>query len=326
MKKIMTGTLIVLLACLGAATYYFGVHTKTPEYAIKEIREAAAKHDTVGFQKRVNLDRALTRGTDDIIAFMLGESSSPMMETSFARDLVSAIKPAIASGLKETILTMVRTGTFEGNDATPRRENGMKDMSADAIIEKSGARSIALKDIAYIKKNDEGSMANVGLKIEEPDLGDYILDVEMERQSDRTWQVVAVTNLREYLEALAAAKKAALKEYLASTQPIIDQFDAELKSIRSAAKIASPELVTKMIDNREKLAVALSGVSVPTAAQEIAEMRQEYISSIVDYLSGMKESLSGNDNLDIMRAAREANQRASVINEELEKLEKALSK
>ncbi len=321
MKKMIGAAAAVLIAVAGGGYWYVHWYTKTPTYTIDEIRAAAVEHDPEAFERRVNLDRVVSSGTDDVMGFMMGDAGDAIMGTPFARDIVCAVKPAVVSGLKDTILMMVKTGTFDGTDRAQSHAQGQKDASANTIIEKSGARSIDFSGIDYVKENDDGDKANVGIRIDEPDLGNYVLDIAMERQSDRTWQVVAVTNLREYLDALSAAKKTALNDYLRSTKPIIDQYNDELKAMRAAAKLASPELVAKIIENREKLAVALSGVAVPDAAQDVATKRQEYIACVVEYLKGVKESLSGNDNITIMRAAREANRQAERLGAELEMVE-----
>ena len=176
MKKMIGAAAAVLIAVAGGGYWYVHWYTKTPTYTIDEIRAAAVEHDPEAFERRVNLDRVVSSGTDDVMGFMMGDAGDAIMGTPFARDIVCAVKPAVVSGLKDTILMMVKTGTFDGTDRAQSHAQGQKDASANTIIEKSGARSIDFSGIDYVKEDDDGDKANVGIRIDEPDLGNYVLD------------------------------------------------------------------------------------------------------------------------------------------------------
>lgn len=65
-KKIALGAALAVL--VGAVSgWYFLYYTRTPQYAVKLIRESVNKHDIVTFQDHTDLTRVVEKGYDAIL-------------------------------------------------------------------------------------------------------------------------------------------------------------------------------------------------------------------------------------------------------------------
>ena len=310
MKK-FSAAVVFLLLFVGTGVWYFGYHTKTPEYSLGLIRTAIEKHDRETFQKHVDLDSVLTHGLDDFLAATLQETEDHPLQEIIAQGILNAIKPAIVSGLRESILTEVEKGSA-----------GDRPLGTDELMRRTGLRQAAFKGIDHVTR--DGKVAEMGIAIDEPELGAYVLKLRMDELEDGTWRVTEITNLGNYLAALAEARRAAQRQYLEETQPIIDRYDEELEQIRAKSPLATPELVKKMKENRQALAEALAAIPTPEAARLIADRRTEYIAATQEYLEGIAKELAGDDSFDRLRETRDANVKAAELEGEVQRLEEQI--
>lgn len=316
MKKVAAAALLILLLA-GLGGWYFGYYKKTPLYSLGLIQEAVASRDQKAFQKHVDLNGILSHGVDDLLVLAVRAREEQPFQQEMAQGILEAVKPAIISGLRENILAGIEKGSLFGEGNAP--EDSFR---AGEIARQAGLQQITFKGVSYTKQ--EGESAAAGLKINEPDLGDYDLELRLKRLADGTWQVTEVANLREYLAALAEARLAARRQYLSRIQPILAQYEDELKAIRAASLTVTPELVAKMIANRQALAEALQKEAVPAAAQDIAALRQEYNDAMIEYLRGIEKNIKGDESLALLGQIRDANDKVTTLGASLERLEKSI--
>lgn len=312
MKKI--GAVIALIAVVGGALgWYFGYHTKTPAYSVGLILESVKNHDSKQFQKHVDLDGILTHSIDDLVVSAVGQDTRDSLGKDLAKGVLSALKPAIVSGLKEAVVLAVEYGPDAEKRGVEKPVIGSNEMEKE-----TGIRDARYEGIDYVKEDD--GVAMVGIRINEPDLGDYVIELKMEKLSDKTWKVTEITNFHDYIVKLGAARLAALKRYLTDTKPLFDQYDADMKKL-STGEIISAELVDRMIENRESLLTAVAGVVPPHAARELADMKTSQLSSVLEYLKAVRQSLAGDMSPEVAKRIRESEEKSSRLSREIENME-----
>ena len=54
--RLIIAALILAAAVAGGFTWYFGYYTKTPEYSVRMMQEAVAKHDQEKFARYVDVE------------------------------------------------------------------------------------------------------------------------------------------------------------------------------------------------------------------------------------------------------------------------------
>ncbi len=59
--------IVVIVAIICVAAFYFLYWIKTPTYSLGLVREAVQKHDIEMFEKHVDLDTLYTKGFDEAI-------------------------------------------------------------------------------------------------------------------------------------------------------------------------------------------------------------------------------------------------------------------
>ncbi|MBQ7515597.1 MAG: hypothetical protein IJS96_04890 [Schwartzia sp.] len=317
-KKIGAAFLLLALILIGAGVWYYGYHAKTPQYSLGLIQKSVENRDTVTFRQHVDLDSILSRSVDDIIAFAGKDPTAPALESELGQSIFVALKPAIVNGLKIGILEAVEQGK---NPVAPG-QRGTLTADPGEIARRAGLRDITFREVTATR--EQGDEALAGVKISEPDIGDYVLNLRMKRLEDKTWKITEIMNLKEYLIDLDKARKEAQRQYLENTRPILEKYDAEFNAIATASPIASVENITRRIENRRALAAELQKVAIPPAAREIASLREELLNATVDYLTGIRQNFSGDNSLETMQRARESRTRATALENDLQRLEESI--
>ncbi len=317
-KKIAAIVLLLIIILGGFGVWHFGYRTKTPMYSLGLIQKAVENHDTITFRQHVDLDSILSRSVDDIIAFAGKDPTAPELESELGQSIFAALKPAIVNGLKMSILESVE----QGKNPTADGKSGTQAADPGEIARRAGLRDVTFRGITATR--EQGDEALAGVRISEPDIGDYVLNLRMKRLEDKTWKITEIMNLKDYLIDLDKARKEAQRQYLANTLPIIGKFDEEFNAIATASPVASVENITRRIENRRALAAELQKVAVPPAAREIASLREELLNATIDYLSDIRQNFSGDNSLKVMQRAREARTRATALENDLQRLEETI--
>ena len=234
-KGIIAVAVVIVLCIIGVAGYFL-YYKKTPTYSLNLIRESVEKHDWETFNAHVDSDSVLSGAFDAFLDASMedekGDDSIKQMATGFAK----LFKPAIVSALKDDVKKLVETG------ASGNKENGGTDkqdakVNTDGIKKSADLDGVKFKGIAYTKKADNG-IATVGVTLTDTQLGqDFTLDIDMRQLQDGTWQIIELSNLKDYLKAVEKARK---EKLAALNQPIQEQIN-QVVDIKAATATIVPK-------------------------------------------------------------------------------------
>lgn len=307
---------ILLLAIIGGVSWYFLYFIKTPVYSLNLVRESVQEHDVETFKKHVDLDNLLNKGFDDIIdAFIASEvdMKENAFAATFAKGLITTMKPALIDEFKENILDSV-SGTSEVSSDVSDNKNNDKPTSIDGekLSEKTGMKSADFKGVEYTKI--DGKSAVVGIKIAEANLpNDYILDVKMHELEDGSWKIAEISNLKDYVFELDKARKIALKKYIDETKIITDKYNAELDKLIPLQDSNPIEFYQKYVENMTNCENELKNVALPDAAKELADTRTEFYAAVRKQTDLRLKKLNGDN-------SRELSNEISAATAEVERL------
>lgn len=176
-KRIALGAVLAVL--IGAVSgWYFLYYTRTPRYAVKQIREAVNKHDIVTFQDHTDLTRVVEKGYDSLLAAQ-GENDVEDGYTEGEKD-------EITRHLEELIHNAVLTGDWTDSY---RKTHPDKVLPVDWT-------ALKVKDIQPGASYPQDALVNV--QLENPSVGTDTLVLHMHKNTKGDWQLVEITNLKGY--------------------------------------------------------------------------------------------------------------------------------
>lgn len=231
-KGIIAICIVILVVIVGIAGYMY--YKRTPTYTFSLIKTSVEKHDWDTFSKHVDTENIIGTGYDAFIqsAIEADEDMDDSMK-GFVGGFAQMMKPAIVSAINEETKEWVKTGETKSEQNSNDAKNGQNAQQAADNMKKSvGFDQSKYKGVAYTKK--EGDFSIVGVTIEDSQLGkEFTLDLKMRQLEDGTWQILSISNLKEYLDALAKARKEKLAEV---NKPIQDEIDSRVsvKSVQAS--------------------------------------------------------------------------------------------
>ena len=223
-KKLLLG--LVAIAVLGIAFFFFYV-VKTPHYSLYQIHKAVQSHDTVLFEKHVDLDNIYSKGINDLISSGLKGKKSIGIDPLTA-GIIKLVKPTVVNALKDATLESVSREAPKGkvqpapNGSAQPAQNGNEKMSkknknenAIPLLKKLKERvdvsNLKLKDSSITEK--EPGVATVAAVLHNIKLNkDFNVNFRMEKQADGEWQIREMTNFVEFVKEVEEATKQAAKE------------------------------------------------------------------------------------------------------------------
>ena len=168
-KRIVLGAVLAVL--IGAVSgWYFLYYTRTPQYAVKQIREAVNKHDIVTFQDHTDLTKVVEKGYDSLLAAQ-GEND---------------VECGYTEGEKEVI----HNGVLTGDWSDPYRKT-----HPDKVLPVDWT-ALKVKDIQPGASYPQDALVNV--QLENPSVGTDTLVLHMQKNAKGNWQLVEITNLKGY--------------------------------------------------------------------------------------------------------------------------------
>lgn len=169
----------VLAVLIGAVSgWYFLYYTRTPQYAVKQIREAVNKHDIVTFQDHTDLTKVVEKGYDSLLAAQ-GENDVEGGYTEGEKD-------EITRHLEEVI----HNGVLTGDWSDPYRKT-----HPDKVLPVDWT-ALKVKDIQPGASYPQDALVNV--QLENPSVGTDTLVLHMQKNAKGNWQLVEITNLKGY--------------------------------------------------------------------------------------------------------------------------------
>lgn len=298
--------IITAILCLTlSSAWYFLYFKNTPEYSLKQIRTAIEKHDVETFNKHVDLHTILASGYDDLMDIMI-ESDNNMSPDAkkMVLNFSQLLKAPVVAAFSEGITRYIQFGTWETEkNANKQQQNrALPDIHPEKIADKTGLQNTTYRGITYINQNDDH--ATVGLKIYESELKqEFVLDLQMTQLADGLWQVTEISNTREYLSAIAAAKQQALKDYLDITKAIVNTHQNNISQLQvqfaalsanfsdKNKQVLKDFLQNKLLPEWQAYKTDLEQISVPDAAQEISKLRSKMIDLQEEYIKKQIEDL-----------------------------------
>jgi len=204
---------IVLVLIIGGLAGYFLYYKKTPTYSFELIRESMEKHDWETFNAHVDTDSVLSSGFDALFEASMSNNEIDENTKKMASGFAKMLKPTIILALKDDIKKFIETGSAGSDvqgDTTKNKKN--KNASVEGLKKSTDLKDTKFKGIAYTKKADKG-IATVGIILTDNDLGkDFTLDIKMRQLKDGTWQIIELSNLKEYIKEVEQARNAKAAE------------------------------------------------------------------------------------------------------------------
>ncbi|MGH9551078.1 MAG: hypothetical protein ACRD3W_16970, partial [Terriglobales bacterium] len=166
--------LVVILIAL-AGGYWFW--TTTPQYSMREVKEAVKSHDLNKFNKFVDADSVSSHMVDDFVTDPMRQALGPnILGQIFVTGMVALVKPHVQNSIKQELYNFVETGDFKKQSD----DSDASSMSLSKVDGHLGFRKHAYKGIAYCKT--DGAIAQLELIFHNADYNqDLALDVKMRK-------------------------------------------------------------------------------------------------------------------------------------------------
>ncbi len=185
----------------------FWYWTTTPQYALEQIKEAAAQHELSKFQKYFDIDQVADSMVKDLLTSELrqtlgGEALERILSSGLASE--REVQNEVASGIEEDIKTLVKTGSFKASGDSPSDQASM-----GALDKRLGIKTLSLKELKGIKV--DGNTAIVTMLLHN---GKFNTDFEFlgELQNkDNCWQATRIVNVVDCFKKLFELEKQNIK-------------------------------------------------------------------------------------------------------------------
>ena len=299
--KIIAAAAVIVIFVGSGLAYYFSVYAATPEYAVRQIENAVAKHDVALFNRYVNLDSIALEGYDDFTAGLLTTQNSQSAEVlTIIRDFGRIIKNPLMSGFKTAVTDFVETGSWESSSL---KEDGI---DTDELVSRLGLSDFSVKEIKNIVKSDELHAAGEIVLCNKNDAAEFTLNVVFVRDSG-DWRLNGITNIREYILFVNNLRRQKLAAYLDESDKIISKHDEIIRNAdfefqrilsrgslgkdatRAELKMLTEETVAE--DWKERKA-DLSALSVPGEAVNLQRLRLRICDLHISYAEGYAQWMS----------------------------------
>ena len=226
---IIAAVVAVVLIVGGIAGYMY--YKRTPTYTFNLIKTSVEKHDWDTFSKHVDTKNVISTSFDAFVESAM-ESEDDVDEDmkGMVSGFAKLLKPSIVEAMNDEIEQWVKTGEKKSSE----KKEGSKDeqnaqSAADNMTKETGFDTSSFKGVTYTK--DDGDFSLVGINIEDSQLKrDFTLELRMRQLDDGTWQILEISNLKDYLLELDKARKEKLAEV---NKPIQDEIDQRV-SVKNA--------------------------------------------------------------------------------------------
>ena len=338
-KAILAALLAIIAAAgIGAGFWYFRYYTKTPQYAVKMIRESAASHDLKSFQKYVDTDAIVDEACNIFLSELLDSEQSVSVESRGAfGSFVKMFKPPLATGLRSAIYGFVKTGEL----GKPSEKTDDSDAAVDParILEKTGLKNIEFHGADDVI-HDGADSATVTMRVYQSDVReDFPLKVILKKQEDGSWRAAQIENLSEFIGRVSDSRRVALKNYLTKTDELMKRnadktsaADRELVEIlrngslgdmtvrRRMKGIMQDALLPAWTDLSEKL----TETEPPSEAKPLHHLRLRIVQLRIEYAKSYSDWLESKD-ADTVKRSNELLREARTLEREAEVLARRLA-
>ena len=225
-------TIIVLsLALMAGAAFYFFYWLKSPQYSLKLIRDAVQRHDAVTFEKYVDVNNLNSRAIDDMVTATISpeDAQNPLLST-----MVLMVKNTALPHFNSQMRTYVATGSF-----APSQQNDEGQQIAALAATRTGLENLTFQGVDNAERKND--MATVTCTMRDTKLAqDFKVKLLMQRLPDQTWRLEEIANLSEFLVAHDDAVSAKLSKL---NEPISAEIDSKVQVIKDGSKVYKVERV-----------------------------------------------------------------------------------
>lgn len=269
-KKTIAFVLVIVAVLLGAA-FYFLYWLRTPAYALNQVRLAVKEHNTAKFERYVDLDSLMSNAFEDIIKAESKINNDNLFSNPFALSILHMLKPSVVDLMKKEALDRIAT-----IPSTPKAEQ-VVDPVPDAMRRNLERHipldKLSLKDVQLTKQ--ESGLATATLVLHNEALNkDFLAKLLLQSNDAGDWQIRKVDNLAELIVQFAAAKKA---KQAADNKPIMESLNKAVATSAVDLNISSHENPS----NKEQQTLLLASVSA-TNRTNVAINRMYYDVTISD--------------------------------------------
>ena len=333
--KAWLSVLAVLLVVIGGGVgWYFGVYTKTPEYAIKKIEEAVAAHDQSQFDKYVDMQRITETAGEEFLEGMMEADIGLTEEVrSAVANFAQMFKMSVSKSFQNAIRAYVRTGKWDAQSAD------MPDVQL--ILEKAGLAQIEPRGIEGLEKNAEDGRATLGLRVYQKEAaGEFVLKARFEKDKEGIWRATEISNFREFIAFVVKARREQLRAYLKTTEDIIrvhednvGAMDKKLVDILHSGSMSDMAVRRQMravmaeeiLPDWQSRRTELEAIDPPVTAQplhhlrlRICDMRISYALRYAEWLETKKAGDIQEAN-EILKEARTLEQEAEAMTRRMQR-------
>ena len=324
----------LLVVVCGGAWWYFGVYTKTPEYAVRKMEEAVAAHDQNQFEKYVDVQRITETASD---AFLEGMMDADIGLTEEVRSAVAnfaqMFRMSVSKSFQHAIREYVRTGKWNAQSAD------MPD--AQLILEKAGLAQIEPRGTEGLEKDAENGHATLGLRVYQKEAADeFVFKARFEKSQEGIWRATEISNFREFIAFVVKARKEQLREYLKKTEDIIrvheekvGATDKKLVDILHSGSMGDMAVRRQMravmaeeiLPDWQSRRTELEAIDPPTAAQTLHHLRLRIcdlrISYALRYAEWLETKKAGDiqEANEILKEARTLEQEAEAMTRRMQR-------
>ena len=286
-RLFLTAFILVLVAAAGGV-WYFSYYVKTPDYSVRMIQEAIVKHDTVKFQKYVDLDHLLNTSCDALMQGLI-DSERPMPEEAkvAVSGFTKMFKAPLVMSFKGIINHYVESGEWS-DDASKSVDQGIP-IDSDIVLSKSGLKATSFRKIDYVAVDKAAGTAILGVRVFQEEAGaEFVLKVSFVRSDSGVWRASEIENFHDFIVFVMEARHVQLRTYIDDTAAIMSRHD---KSVREIEKKITMTLSSGSLGNdatrtavktivQDEMAAdwsarknELETVDVPASAQSLHRLR-----------------------------------------------------
>lgn len=192
---------LIVLIVLGAIGYWYW--TTTPEYSMRQVKQAVKQHDLVKFEKYTDEDSVAAGIVDDLLADPMRQILGPStLGQWLVAGIVGVIKPPLARGVKADIRRFVTTGRFTEPDSdvdSSSDQDGAR-FSLGGMDSRFGFRKHAFRRVEYSRKDGKTCLLGLLFHNEVYDK-DLVLEVKMQDYGGY-WKLTEITNFPKFMAKL----------------------------------------------------------------------------------------------------------------------------
>lgn len=287
-KRVIAFVLLVVVLAAAGGWWYLGYYTKTPEYAVRMVQEAAAEHDKDKLYRYMDVEHLLDSAGDAMLDGLVYAMVPAAGDTKEAvSSLTRMFKAPVVMSLKGAVDNYVEQGAWIDKNTAG---GAMADfVDADMIVSRIGLPDIEFQKLESMAVDAENGTAVAKVRVLQAAAGEeYTLDVELIETDSGSWQVYEITNFKDFIEDLQKVRQRQVRAYLEESASLMAQHDAVLGEAEQelAARLAEGSLGSddtrgqlkavleeRIIPDWQARQAELEAMSVPEAAGSLHRLR-----------------------------------------------------